>query len=86
MSTQPVTNANIMREYFKTGIKPGKRSKVFSLVDFANEYSSYVAHGHIAERNGKHRQLFSWPELVRQQQARTALKKQRLAQREVTAA
>lgn len=81
MSAEPVTNANIMREYFKTGIKPGKRSKVFGLVDFANEYSSYVAHGHIPERNGKHRQVFSWPEMVRQQQTRTSLKASRLARR-----
>ena len=78
MSTQPVTNATIMREYFKTGSTVARHSKLFSLADFANEYSSYVAHGHIPERNGRHRQVFSWPELVRQQQARVALKKQRI--------
>jgi hypothetical protein len=81
MSEQQVTNATIMREYFKTGVKPGKRSKVFGLVDFANEYSSYVTHGHIQERNGRHRQVFSWPELVRQQRERVALKAERLARR-----
>ena len=84
MSTAPtVSNANIMREYFKTGSTVARHSKLFSLVDFANEYSSYVAVGHIPERNGRHRQVFSWPELVRQQQARTALKTARLTRRNV---
>jgi hypothetical protein len=54
MSEQQVTNATIMREYFKTGIQ---------------------------ERNGRHRQVFSWPELVRQQRARVTLKAERLARR-----
>jgi len=48
----PVSNANIMREYFKTGSTVAKHAKLFSLVDFAKEYSTYVSTGHIAERNG----------------------------------
>jgi hypothetical protein len=78
MTTETVTPATVMREYFKTGNKFGRYSKIFNLADFANEYSDYVRNGHIPERNGKHRQVLSWPEEVRQHKARTALKKARL--------
>ncbi|MFJ4288016.1 hypothetical protein ACIPY0_20435 [Paenarthrobacter nicotinovorans] len=50
-----VTNATIMREYFKTGHVFGTHSEVFKLEDFAAEYTGYVNTGHVPAGFGKHR-------------------------------
>jgi len=50
-----VTNATIMREYFKTGHVFGTHSEVFKLDRFAHEYASYVTTGTVPPGFGKHR-------------------------------
>jgi len=56
MSTQEVSNVEVMSEYFKLGQKFGDHSFLFSLERFEGEYKAYVLRGrHIPSGNGEHR-------------------------------
>jgi len=50
-----VTNATIMREYFKTGHVFGTHSEVFKLDRFATEFATYITTGTVPPGFGKHR-------------------------------